>query len=84
MKLYPFSARKHAHDLHLRRNVAYLALDKHPDLADRLQDLIDRLDSILIQACGCVPVIWLSGDDLALANESVAWAANYRTDCHRR
>lgn len=83
-KLYPFSAKKHIHDLSFRsdraKNLASDILSKGKDTrgADSLLDLAQRLDDIIIQAAGGVPVIWLSGKDYRIAVESVAWAAEQR------
>lgn len=68
-KLYPFSAKKHIHDLYFRanraRNEGCFALKK-------------QLDEIICKAAGGVPTIWLTGKEYALAIASVCWAAEQR------
>lgn len=67
--LYPFSAKKHIHDLCFR--------------ADRARnegcfELKEQLDAIICKAAGGVSPIWLTGKEYALAMDSVCWAAEHR------
>ena len=86
IKLYPFNAEKHAHDVDFRRmrckNELYeLGIDeKHPYSAERekaLEALEEQLDELMDYLCGG-GIVWLSGRLYGLAQESVAWA-----DIHR-
>lgn len=75
-KKYPFSLRKHAHDLEFRRNRALNEWFDTEDenKKDRLQKLIDDLADILLTFPDNRGVIWLTGKEYGLAIESVNWA----------
>ena len=77
-RLYPFSAKNHAHDIVFRRNRAKNEWAESGYTNERLEKLIDDLGAILDKAVGCVPVIWLTGKEWALAQESVIWAYSMR------
>lgn len=83
-KLYPFSARKHIHDLSFRSDragneIARLeACDANPKIIKRIEELKERLDEIICMAAGGVSPIWLTGKEYALAMDSVRWAAEHR------
>ena len=88
-KRYPFSLRKHGHDLMFRRNRAmneYYAKDSEGTLTDEEEqaytDIIDRLAEITSYYPDGSGVIWLEGKDWALAQESVAWAESARAEAH--
>lgn len=68
-KLYPFSAKKHIHDLYFRANRAR---------NEECFALKEQLDKIICKASGGVSPIWLTGKEYALAIESVFWAAEHR------
>lgn len=85
VKRYPFSLRKHAHDLIFRRNRAmneYYAKDSDGILTPKEEkaytDIIDRLAEITSYCPDGRGVIWLEGKDYALAHESVMWAESMR------
>ena len=87
-KLYPFSTQKHAHSIEFRRNRIYCEMHdmelgvipwniKKYDAMDKMYDqLTDLLDAILYSGDG--RVAWLTGKQIALAKETVAWASNER------
>lgn len=83
-KLYPFSARKHIHDLSFRSDkaaneIARLEADNaNPKIIKHMQELKEHLDEIICMASGGVSTIWLTGKEYALAMESVRWAAEHR------
>lgn len=83
-KLYPFSTRKHAHDIDFRRDRCVNELRRAEDRGDirlvtKLESLRDRLDVIRNKMAGaCGAVVYLTGAEWALANECVAWAAAAR------
>lgn len=83
-KLYPFSAKKHIHDLSFRSDraaneIARLeADDANPKIIKHIEELKERLDEIICMAAGGVSPIWLTGKEYALAMDSVRWAAEHR------
>lgn len=84
-KRYPFSLRKHAHDLAFRRHRAMNELsDKffNHTLKDgeeaRYQKLIDDIGGIMDYFPDGNGIIWLTGKEYGLAKESVAWAESMR------
>ena len=83
-KLYPFSARKHIHDLSFRSDraaneIARLeAENANPKIIKHMQELKERLDAIICMAVGGVSPIWLTGNEYSLAMDSVRWAAEHR------
>ena len=78
MKLYPFSAQKHAHDIDFRRNRAFNELADSNYTNNKLETLIEKLDEIRCLMVGGQKVVWLTGAQYALALESVGWAAAQR------
>lgn len=87
-KLYPFSTAKHAHDIEYRRNrvknelcdyfegelkLSNKEFNKLCDLAEALNDL---LRAVLNSADG--KVCYLTGKQIGLAKECVAWASMRR------
>ena len=91
IKRYPFSFRKHAHDLEYRRNRAmceYWELDRE-DASDTpkgkaLECLIERLTEILYYRPNSEGIVWLTGKEIGLAKESVIWADNARATANAR
>lgn len=88
MKLYPFSTAKHAHDIEFRRNrlkneiydvesgeliVSNEVFDKMCELEERLTKL---LETVLFGGNG--RVCYLTGEEIALAKETVLWATEER------
>ena len=85
MKKYPFSLRKHAHDLGFRRHRAMNELyDKTMNNTlksyeeKKLTELIDDLADILGLFPDSNGVVWLTGKQYGLARESVGWAVSMR------
>ena len=78
MKLYPFSAQKHAHDIEFRRARAFNEFAQSGYTDTKLEALIERLDEIRSLMVGCPTIVWLSGKQYGLAIESVAWASAER------
>ena len=83
-KRYPFSLRKHAHDLEFRRNRALNEWFDTEDeqKKDRRQPLIDALANILLYCPDYKGIIWITGKEYGLANESVQWAESNRGIAH--
>lgn len=87
MKMYPFSARKHAHDIELVKNRAYNMAYEASDMGDmekanKLFDLHDEACEILIAIQdgmqGWTGVTMLSGYMIGRAKEMVLIAAEIR------
>lgn len=78
MKLYPFSAQKHAHDIDFRRDRAFNELADCHFESEELENLIVMLDEIRNLMVGGQKVVWLTSTQYALALESVGWAAAHR------
>ena len=87
MKMYPFSARKHAHDIELVKNRAYnMAYEASnlgdTDKADKCWDLYDRaielLEAIQDGMQGWSGVTMLTGPMIGSAKEMVLIAAEIR------
>lgn len=87
-KKYPFSVQKHAHDIEFRMNRCWNILrdmemgdapwdDAKYDSIDKLHDKLQSLlDSVMYNGDG--RVAWLTGPEIALAKETVAWAQETR------
>ena len=88
-KLYPFSAEKHAHDIEFRKN--RVANELHDLLnsegtadgnqIDKMEALLNDLRnllSVILGTCRDGKIAYLTGPQIALAKESVAWAAEAR------
>lgn len=90
VKRYPFSVQKHAHDIDFRCNrVANIIDDMRYgeipwDAAEeqRLERLHDDLSDLLtaIMSSGDGSVAWLTGPQIQLAKETVAWAHETRSE----
>ncbi len=89
-KLYPFSYIKHEHDVQFRRYRAYnemtpmergeVPFDK--DTYDKIAKLHEDLLDLLAAMRGSTPdgrVCYLTGPQIGLAKECVAWAAEQRS-----
>lgn len=87
-KLYPFSTAKHAHDIEYRYNRTHIEMREYEDgesdisfeeytklrkLSDNLADL---LEAVLNSRDG--RVCYLTGAQIGLAKECVAWAGTMR------
>lgn len=89
-KLYPFSTQKHAHDVEFRRNRVFCILcdarsgeiEMTSDELDKLEDLHDRLTDLLEAVLNSRDgrVCYLTGPQIALAKECVAWAGETRAN----
>lgn len=86
MKKYPFSLKKHAHDLEYRRNRAKNELgDKQINGTlkageeEKYQKLIDDLAEITLTWPDRNGIVWLTGKQYGLAIESVGWAESMRS-----
>lgn len=84
-KRYPFSLRKHAHDLEFRRNRAKNELGRKMTEGtlkkgeeERYLKLIDDLAEITLTYPDGNGVVWLTGKQYGLAVESVGWANSMR------
>jgi len=89
MKLYPFSAHKHAHDIELvlnraKNTIGYMEMGEMPmDIKEhaRLEKLVDTLGDVLssiIGTCRDGKIAYLSGSQIGLAKEAVMMAAEIR------
>ena len=79
-KRYPFNMNKHQHDIFFRYNRAkneeddkFYAGTLTAEECDKYEKLIERLADLL-EYCGGNNIVWLTGKEWALANETVAWA----------
>ena len=83
-KLYPFSSKKHIHDLSFRSDrlandiARFGAKYANSTTVKYMQELKEQLDAIICKAAGGVSPIWLTGKEYALAMDSVGWAAEHR------
>ena len=85
-KLYPFSARKHAHDIEFARNRTFNLLYDAQDTGtveemERLEKRYDELTDLLIAVMSSTDnnqIAWLTGPQIAKAKEIVIWADNER------
>ena len=91
IKRYPFSVRKHAHDIQLFRNWAYNTMYDMRDgeipwdnnFADWYESNYDgKLSDLyeLMFSSGDGNIVYLTGEQIGLAKEIVAWAYNKRAD----
>ena len=85
MKRYPFNLQKHAHDIEFRRNRAKNELytkQMNGVLKDgeeeKYEQLIEDLGNITLYFPDNKGIIWLTGKEYGLANESVGWAESMR------
>ncbi len=87
-KLYPFSMKKHAHDIEFRRNRVYNEMRDFEDGDskisgedyDKLYALHEELTELLLAVMDSPDgrVAWLTGKQYGLAKETVTWAVNER------
>ena len=87
-KLYPFSAQKHAHSIEFRRNRIYNEMRdmeageipwdeaKYDAMNELHEQLTDLLSEVMFSGDG--RVAWLTGKQIGLAKETVAWASDSR------
>jgi hypothetical protein len=92
-KLYPFSARKHAHDIEFRRNrvnneINDMEFGRVPwddETYNRMYGVFDALTELLEVIMGShAPIVQLTGAQIGLAKETVWWAQETRADTQRR
>ena len=89
MKLYPFSTAKHAHDIEFFRNRLYNTMydmengeipmdSKRYDAMENMYngDSLELLEAVMNSRDG--KVCYLTGKQIGLAKEIVAWASNQR------
>jgi hypothetical protein len=86
-KTYPFSAKKHMHDIeyyynHCNNVISDMLNGEIPYDADRFDRISDMLDTQLedlysAMFCG-TPVVYLTGKQIALAKKIVVWAQEHR------
>lgn len=94
MKRYPFSLQKHGHDIELRLNRVMNERDDllmsgasiSDELFNKMEALIEELESLLDAVLNSRDgrISYLTGPQIGLAKETVAWAANTRADTQRR
>ena len=82
MKKYPFSMKRHGHDIELARNLLFSQYI-YPDgtsakLRAWAQDMRDRLGNILSAGVGCNPIVYLTGEEIGLARRAIEWATLFR------
>lgn len=89
-KLYPFSVQKHAHSIEFARNrtrnlMSDIEFDErkatteeYNALCDRYEALTELLRAILDSRDG--RIAYLTGPQIGLAKECVAWASNTRAE----
>lgn len=89
-KLYPFSVQKHAHDIEYRRNRLYCEMrdietgeieadaETLERIYEKYQAVTELLEAVLSSRNG--RVAYLTGAQIGLAKECVAWASNSRAN----
>lgn len=82
VKRYPFNMSKHQHDIFFRYNRAKNEYDDKcysntitAEQMDKYEDLIAGLENLLEYGTG---IVWLTGREWGLANETVNWASCQR------
>lgn len=87
-KLYPFSVQKHAHDIEFRRNRVFIEMREIEDGERKLpleeiermellyDDLTELLEAVMDSRDG--RIAYLTGKQIGLAKECVAWARERR------
>ncbi len=81
MKKYPFSARKHAHDIDFRRDRCFNEICKLEIACKDTRKhriLLEQLDTLRNMLVGDIGVVWLTGEQYALAQDCVRWAVENR------
>ena len=92
-KRYPFSVHKHAHDIEFRRNRVKNTIDAchmgeifyTSENLQKLYVLEEKLTDLLLAVMsGNGIVCYLTGEQIALAKESVLWANETRAETQRK
>lgn len=91
VKRYPFSARKHAHDIEFACNRSFNQMyDARTagdwNVAELMEQLHDQYEALLVSVLNTTRsdgVAWLTGPEIALAKEIVIWADNERHSRYR-
>lgn len=93
-KRYPFNWSAHAHDLELRRDVAFLDMRvmsdgetpynaaRYAKLEKLREDLLALRDTAMLSSRDG-RIAWFTGPQIGLMKETVAWAASYRAEIAR-
>ena len=89
-KLYPFSVQKHAHDIEFRRNRVKNEMydmesgetEWNSEVYDKMEALEEALTELLLVVMDSRDgrVAWLTGKQIALTKETVAWARESRAN----
>lgn len=85
-KRYPFSAAKHAHDIEFYHNRLFNSMREmecgdapwDDKKYDWMEEMYDKVEEIRNEMFGCPPVVYLTGKQIGLAKQIVAWASNER------
>ena len=78
-KLYPFSMRKHAHDLEFRRNRLSNIFMSDPDkFPNALETERETLGNILTMRPNCDSIVFLNGREYYIAINAIGWAESNR------
>ena len=89
-KLYPFSVQKHAHDIEYRKNRLFCEMRDidmgeveaddatYNRIVDQYEAVTELLEAVLSSRDG--RVAYLTGAQIGLAKQCVAWASNRRAD----
>lgn len=89
-KLYPFSVQKHAHDIEFAKNrtrnlMSEIEFDEREATAEEYNALCDRYEALTGLLLAVLDsrdgrIAYLTGPQIALAKECVAWASNTRAE----
>lgn len=89
-KKYPFSVQKHAHDIEFRKNRVFVMIrememgetswddNMYDGLCAHFDDLTELLEAVLNSRDG--RVAYLTGKQIGLAKDCVAWASGVRAN----
>lgn len=89
-KLYPFSVQKHAHDIEYRKNRLFCEMRDiemgeieadtatYNRICDQYEAVTELLEAVMNSRDG--RVAYLTGAQIGLAKQCVAWASNRRAD----
>lgn len=89
-KKYPFSVQKHAHDIEFRMNRVWIILREmeqgdiqwdekmYDNLTAHMEELQELLDAVMYNGDG--RIAYLTGKQIGLAKDCIAWASDVRAN----
>ena len=81
-KVYPFSMKKHAHELDLVSHLLAINFTYNDNAPAKLRDWANEtrmhIADILALGIGCKPIVYLTGEQIALTKSCIFWADEFR------